>query len=323
MTAELDIRPYQPGDEEHIRELFRLSFGRELPEARWKWRYRDSPSGPAWIQLAWHGDTLVGHRAQTPVTLRFRRRDFCVGVAGGVMTHPLYRSQGIYAGITVVQLAWEAEAGVALSLGFPNSLSHRVMIDRNEFRDIYEIPVFRLSLPASSAPVEGGDHTASRQIVELAAFDERFDRLWERVRDDYTLITRRDRRHLQWRYTDNPTAQYRILACEEGGELLGYAVCKRYEQELQLVDLLTVPDVQVGIQLVKQASQIALDDGATALSLWLNVSHPLHRRLEKLGFRNGEPITYVLGKLLRPELPEELVFNWRNWYMTMGDSDVY
>jgi len=300
-----------------------LSFGHELPEARWRWRYRDNPSGLALIELAWHGDILVGHRAQTPVVLRVQGRDYRVGITGGVMTHPLYRSQGVYARITVVQLAREADAGIVMSLGFPNSLSHRVMIDRNEFRDIYEIPVFRLGLPAPSFLAEGGSHLQPRHVVELAAFDQRFDRLWERVRDDYALITRRDQRHLQWRYMENPTARYRILVCEEGEELLGYAVCKRYQQELHLADLLTVQDVQVGLSLVRQAAQMAVDGGATALSLWLNVSHPLHRRLEKLGFRNGEPVTYCVGKLTTPQLPESLVFDFHNWYLTMGDSDVY
>jgi len=125
--VKLDVRAYQPSDEVYIRELFRLSFGRELPEARWKWRYRDCPAGQAWIDLAWHGETLVGHRAETPLVLRIRGRDYRAGMAGGVMTHPLYRGHGLYVRLSQVQFAQMARAGIAVGLGFPNSFSHRIL----------------------------------------------------------------------------------------------------------------------------------------------------------------------------------------------------
>jgi hypothetical protein len=69
--------------------------------------------------------------------------------------------------------------------------------------------------------------------------------------------------------------------------------------------------------------QIARQASLSAVSLWLNVSHPLHWRLEKVGFRNSEPITYFVGRVLQPALSEAIVLDYRNWYLTMGDSDVY
>jgi len=105
--------------------------------------------------------------------------------------------------------------------------------------------------------------------------------------------------------------------------LAGYAVFKRYRNELQVVDVLTIKDSTVGQQLISQIGRIALQERAEAVSLWLNVTHPLHRTLEKLGFRNGDPVTYFGGLILRPSIFDDRVYDYRNWYITMGDSDVY
>ena len=57
--------------------------------------------------------------------------------------------------------------------------------------------------------------------------------------------------------------------------------------------------------------------------MWLSVVHPLHRALERLGFRNEGPVTYLGARLLRPLPPGSNLFDFRDWYFTMGDSDVY
>ncbi len=46
--------------------------------------------------------------------------------------------------------------------------------------------------------------TSNEYIFELSAADERFDTLWERVRNDYDIITQRDRAYINWRYFMNP-----------------------------------------------------------------------------------------------------------------------
>ena len=318
MSPEFDIRFYEPGDERQILKLFRQSFGRDLAEARWSWRFRDSPTGSGVIGLAWHGDVLVAHYGASLVDLRVYGRDWKGGLVGGLMVHPDYRGYGLISKSGRMTHARMVELGMPVVWGFPNSLSHRRVVKDLNFIDMHEVPMFRLSMNAVIAlPIPSGN------IVELEDFDHRFDDLWKQVRDDYPVITRRDREHLQWRYVRNPTERYRILAYVDREDVLGYAVFKRYQEELQVIDILTVQDVEVGIQLILRMAQLAPGESASALSLWLNMSHPLHWALEKLGFRNGEPITYFTARILRPELSEDVVYDYRNWHLTMGNSDVF
>jgi GNAT superfamily N-acetyltransferase len=316
--SEFDIRSYVPGDEIHILKLFRQSFGRDLSKERWSWRYEDNPAGAGLIGLAWHGDVLVAHHSISRVMLCIDGHEWTVGLGRRAMTHPQYRGRGLYVELARRTWARMAELGMPMALAFPNSFTHRLVVRDMGFVDVHEVPTLRLPMHSGSflpAP--------SAHIVELQDFDDRFDQLWRLARGEYRIITRRNREHLVWRYVRNPTGQYRILAYMGSKDLLGYAVFKRYQEELQVIDILTVQDVGVGIQLILRIAQLALEESASALSLWLNMSHPLHWALEKLGFRNGEPIAYFTARILRPELVEDAVYDYRNWYLTMGDSDVF
>jgi hypothetical protein len=314
----VDIRPYQPGDERPILDLFRQSYGRGLGEQVWAWRFRDHPAGAGVIDVAWDGDVLAAHYAVSPAIVRMDGHDRRTGVSGTTMTHPAYRGRGLFPELARSTYARMTELGMAMVFGFPNRLSHRGFIRDLGWIDISEVPTFRLSLPGRlSLPA------ACDNVVELDGFDDRFDRLWNRLKDDFRMVSRRDCRYLQWRYRRNPTGQYRILAYLDAQELSGYAVLKRYKEEWHVVDILALPDTDVGEQLIYRAAEIALEGSALALSLWLNVTHPLHWALERLGFQNEGPVTYFGGLILRPDLVGTIAYEYRNWYLTMGDSDVY
>ena len=234
------------------------------------------------------------------------------------MTHPDYRGLGLF--VTLAEKTYNAmaEAGSALVWGFPNANSHRGFVRDLQWVDVYEIPFFRKPL-ANSSPLSA----PTGAIVELKRVDDRFDGLWDRVKQDYNVIVKRDRRYLQWRYMDNPSERYRLLAYLDGENVSGYAVFKHYKDEFQIVDMLTGQDAEIGMQLISQTAQIAAGESADTLSMWLSVTHPLHRELERYGFANSEPITYFGMRALTPGIPEAHIYNYRNWYVTMGDSDVF
>jgi hypothetical protein len=196
--------------------------------------------------------------------------------------------------------------------------THRLFVRDLDFVDIHEIPKFQADLAACRF-----GRCPPGKVRELTGFDQRFDGLWERVKAHCEVIAVRDARHLQWRYCRNPAVRYRVLAHFDGDTLNGYAVVKHYEDELQVVDVLTLPDPDIGVRLVGAAAELAAQECARTVGMWLNYSHPLHRRLEALGFRIGAPVTYFCGRVLGSDVPAAFIYDFRKWYVTMGDSDAY
>ena len=313
------VRPYQQGGEYEIFNLFRLSYGgSELPEDYWRWRFQNNPGGTGLIDLAWNGDVLAAHYAVTSVAMRIAGQDGISGLSGTTMTHPDYRGKGLFPILARSTYERMAEIGMKMVFGFPNSMSHRGFVKTLKWIDIYEIPMFRLS----SIPQRQRLHIPS-QVCELFDVDYRFDIFWEKVCDEYDIITRRDKAYLKWRYISNPVTNYRLIAYVEGNEIQGYAVFKKYNNQYQVVDLLIdKKSVQVGEALLHFISCEALKNDATSISLWLNVAHPFHHALEKMGFGPENPITYFGGLFFQQKLDISL-YDFRRWYITMGDSDVF
>jgi len=64
------------------------------------------------------------------------------------------------------------------------------------------------------------------EVVRLDLFDDRADILWTRVRGDHQAMVVRDRRYLNWRYSERPDAEYTLLGFERGSDLDGYLVAR-------------------------------------------------------------------------------------------------
>jgi len=319
MSENLDIRSYQEGDEKHILELFRHTFGgRQLSAKYWLWRFQNNPYGPAFIKLAWDKDTLAAHYAVTRLIMRIGGQDKRVGLTGTVMTDRAYQGRGFLSILGKRVYSEMADQGMEMVWGFPNSSSHRIFVRDLSWQDIYEIPMFRLHLGASQR-VDAGE---SDGVTEESKIDERFDRLWERVSSDYDMIVRRDQSYLTWRLS-KPLQQYRVIVRADKEEIRGYMVFKRYAEELQVVDMLIGrKDADTGRALIAYVIRQGQKEKAKTISMWLNVAHPFHHALESMGFKPEGPVTYLAGLALNPKLNAS-TYDHRRWFFTMSDSDVF
>ncbi len=319
MREHLDIRPYQKGDEKQILELFGHAFApRQLSLPYWSWRFQDNPYGPAVIELAWQNDRLVAHYAVTRLMMRIAGETLCAGLTGTVMTHRDFRGRGLLSALGRKAYQDMADQGIKLVWGFPNSTSHRTFVRDLHWRDIYEVPMFRLPLNALKAP-SLQNNPCVREGIDV---DERFDRLWRRVCGDYDMVVCRNRAYLAWRLA-KPTERYRVVTFSDGDELRGYAVFKRYSDEFQLVDLLSAKnDREAAVGLIGFVIGRGLEEKVQSVSLWLAVAHPVHSVLESLGLRPEGPVTYLAGLALDPDL-DQTIYDHRRWSISMIDSDVF
>jgi len=311
------IRPYQPGDEKQILALFRNVFGKPMSQNYWDWRFMKNPTGLFLIYLAWDGDELAAHYAVSPVTISIEGSEFLTALSMTTMTHPSYRSRGLFRSLAEGIYNAMFEQGLSFVWGFPNTISHRAFIRELAWKDIYEIPMFRKSLkdnrPLPSLPVN---------VEESKDFHSGFDEFWAKVSSQYKILVKRDSQFLQWRYGSNPKHRYNAIVYCEKGKLHGYAVYKRYENDVDLVDLLSTND-EVSIALIVGVILSAMRKNCNFVNCWMNLELPLHREMEKIGFQNSEPVTYFGGKVLNHCLQERGVGDYKNWYLSLGDSDVY
>ena len=316
-AQELNYSHFTSNDEAHIKGLFEASFSRKMSDDLWKWRFLDNPHGIAIINLAWDKELLVGHYAVSKCRLNLGGKEFLSGLSGTTMTHPSYRGLGLFPKLAEKTYARMRDDGMIGVWGFPNSNSHRGFVKDLKWIDIYEIPVFRLKF--SNNKIRIGD---VEDVFEVTALDKGFDELWQEVSRGKKIMVRRDAEHLKWRYLDNIGSKYRFVVVRRDEKLLGYAVFKRYENELQVVDILAMPDMWIGMGLIQHCVDLAMSEGCSSIGMWLSVHDPLHHELERAGFCNDGPVTYFGGRVF-DGAQGGMFYDFRNWHITMGDSDVY
>lgn len=321
MNKFINLKHYKNGDEKKIFELFRLCFtGSALSPAYWKWRFQDNPAGQGFIHLAWDENVLAAHYAVSCIKMKIEGVDCLTGLSGTTMTAPSYRGRNLFSLLGRSIYDRMKKDCMVMVWGFPNSMIHRSRIQDLSWHDIYEIPMLRLHLTNYRQILQ---NTLSESVMELHEADSRLDDLWIRIQNDYNVMTRRDYAFINWRYFLNPIERYRFIAYVENEEIKGYAVFKRYQSELQVIDLLIAKsDMVVGEALINYIIAEAVKEKAASVSLWLNVTHPLHHILEKIGFKPEGPVTYLGGLNLSSSF-DDSIYDFHRWYFTMSDSDVF
>jgi hypothetical protein len=209
------------------------------------------------------------------------------------LVHPDFRRSAIYGDILKLQHEASFTDGVTL-YGFPKEVS-MYRLRAAGFNVLTRVPLLirpldigvlatrRLKRPLVRLGVTVGWTIAANtlyrprsansrrwglQIATEDAFDESFDRFWERVAPKYGVSIVRDRSFLSWRFRGAAFRTYTILTARAEGELVGYVILRNYEIEGirtgMVADLLVEPGPRgdaAGLILVNQGTRKLRADG--------------------------------------------------------------
>ncbi len=311
----VQLRPYQPGDEAAILELFATSFGRPMSRAYWTWRFCDNPLGGPWIELAWDGDRLAAHYAVSPAELVVGGARRKTALSMTTMTHPDYRGQDLFGRLADQLYGRLAAAGFTAVWGFPNRFSHRLFLRRLEWRDVGEVTTLVLDLAASRA--------RSRDGYRLARLDRAPDWLDRLACHEGTDAIRLSRRAplVAWRLFAAPGTDYRCYSLHKGDEERGFLAVKPYGADaLDIVDLLAedAADLEAALALLAAEAQQA---GIRHLNCWVSLFHPWRGEMERLGFAPDAPVTMLGARWFEDSFSDP--YDLRSWRLPMIASDVF
>lgn len=314
----LDIRPWQPGDETAIQELFQTVFGRTLAPDFWNWRFKQHPAGGPLIMLAWVGDRLASHYAAAQCPLFIDGRAMRGALSMTSMTHPEFRSMGLFEKTGLALYSQLSEQGYAATWGFPNT-----NINVHRQKKLGWLPVSDVSRLSLSLPRDGilGFSQDLGGVIETDKIDARFGRHTARMLRQDTVQLGRDTETLAWRVDQNPVNQYIRLVLPDGDEIAGYAILKRWQaDEIDIVDMSA--DDEEALQLVLRAAIAkATYLGASKVNTWCLNRDERRLPLERIGLNATGPVTYMGVRALDPSLKN--IDDPRRWRISMLDSDLY
>ena len=310
---------YNKLDEKPILDLFKASFKQKMPVSYWHWRFSRSPFGKSIITLAWDKNILVSHYALSIIKMNINGKMVRGALSGTTMTHPNYRGRGLFQKLARMAYNEARQLDVKIIIGFPNSSSHYGFINKLEWLNIFQVPTLTLGIE---------DHKRlafEPELVGSTILDGHyFETIWNKFicqHSSFNTIVR-DETYLTWRYFNHPTENYHIRTLKNISGSSGFVIFKHYESSYQIVDIVSLDNIGLTI-LLNDLIFEAVKNNITKIQCWFNINSSQHTVFEKFGFIMDAPITYFCAHLIDQQFIKASQLLYHNWYITMGDSDVY
>lgn len=309
----MKISSYLKNDEIKILNLFQEVFKQNISSKFWIWRFKNNVQNEMLIKLMWDESTLVGHYGAYPVEFLINDSSHKAALSLTTMTHSNYGGQGVFPKLANELYQYMSNNKYQLIYGFPNSKSHYSFIKKLEWENLFEIPTFSLNLE-NIAPLSN----SSIQLSQSNDFEftKKHHDLFIQYTKMYNVKLNRTAMFFNWRYCQNPSNQYHIFEFYEDEKLIAFAVCKSFnKQEIDIVELIYPASFEMLKSLFQNIKHYFRE--AFQINCWLPLKDEKHILMEKIGFVNQAPITYMGYRNLGAEL------GVNNWYYSMGDSDIY
>lgn len=313
----MEIRNYIPGDEYKIVELFKLVFNQEMSLNQWKWRFEMNPAGKHMIKLMWEDDLLVGHYAVSPIIMSVNGKDELTAHSLTTMTHPEYNGKGIFKTLSLnLYDELENKHGCKSVWGFPNNNSHGAFINTLGWEDISVVHTLGISADKIKSN--------SIDLIDFEEFEQHHaDYILQKL-DAFPIKVKRDVSYLNWRYKLKPAVVYKKFFLDiEGQKALFvtkiYPSSKTQKYDLNIVECFMDDYSMIHSCIYKIMQVYNLD--FDRITLWKNLFDKDHSKLERQGFVPMLPQTY-LGARIHNSMPSNFS-NYKDWFITMGDSDVF
>ena len=353
MDTNIEIRKYHPEDAPILNEMVTRIYGFTQDVRIWKWKYEDNPLKKNYSYVAVANGRIIAHIGGLVSELQIGGEKFVGSQLSDLMADPEHRVKGAFTMAFLTQTQTVVEDGHC-PFGFanPNSAAATVKTGMNMLgpmvprldRVVDFEPVIRRKVKTMlvSRPLGFLVNSAAKllyttraprladtqSIEEIESFDERFDELWERVGADFPRTLARSSAYLEWRYRKHPTQDYKVFAFADKGDLKGFIVLRAKKDEditrglvIDLVTDLRQPEVWEAL-LIK-GMEYLVKEGADLITCWMFDHMPYHGTLKKLRFidRPSDLNVNIYGEQGKHDV--ETLNDPKNWYVSMGDTDVW
>lgn len=325
----LHFTRYEDKNESVVFDLFEQVFGRKMTPEFWNWRYKNHFGDPI-RYLMWEEEQLIGHYVVHPIPFKLGNNVENVLFSMAVMTHSGYRGRGIFPKLGELVYKDAKQLGYKMAIGFPNRNSYRIHFEKMGWTSFGQITEFEMKLSYDS---KGKDGPANYTINKVKRFDDQIDMIWNANRNKFSFMFPRDKVFLNWRYDDHPVECftgshpyiYHKFILSLNDRPTAYFVLKQFgEEKGHIVDFFGEINEKTMNVIIDYSISFFRDRKLPALSFWSSRSEDvrLSRMYESLGFVKHSSDAYFGIKILGSNLPESIT-DFTQWFVRMGDSDVY
>jgi hypothetical protein len=269
------------------------------------------------------------------------------------MVHPDFRNQGIFVTLAKITFSEASKDGIKCVYGFPNQSSYPGFINKLDWIDVSKMRVairpldianlimgkagnkFGLKIAGTTCNYlynrvlfrnwqESGKRDSS--IKQITLFDDRFDKFWIQVADQFFITLMRNKNYLNWRYVNVPDKNYLIFISDGGNKINGYIVFRAVdlkERDCAIFDILAESET-VAQSLIRECLQYCRLKKMNRIS-WASLTNTqFHKAFRMSGFIStplfkGSKFCTFTNSI---QLSREFISKPDNWCIHLGASDM-
>lgn len=297
-----------------LQELFKKCFNRSMDEKYFKWRYIDNTNQDLLVYVALENEKVIANYSVFPCNLCRGDEIKKAALSMTTMTHPDYTGRGIFVKLAENLYNEMIKRGYDVVFGFPNNNSHRTFISKLKWKDIYEIPTMSLLTENLEINIIDSEY----EIIKDNEFKLDYSKLF--LEKKYIHIEKNNN-YLRWRFSENPINKYINYVLTKDDTVFAHCVVKPYIKGE--IDIVYANSIDPSLLKILINNIIVINqEKIKKVNTWVPIGSDNHILCEKMGFTNITPITYFGAKILN-DYNEDIIFNFKEWYIQMGDSDVY
>lgn len=203
----------------------------------------------------------------------------------------------------------------------PISLLNRSKVSKSLLEIVLRVTSLFINLFVSLlAKGESVSYLKECSIKRVTRFDRRFDDFWKNVSENYRIAVVREHEYLNWRYFSKPNTQYMVFVAEGKSKILGYIILQVKKKAGYIIDIFAYPDGRVIASLLSETLRYFKRERVGWVTCLTTGSILLYRVLRERGFIPIPSECPLIARINSPQIPEKLIRDTSNWYITMGDS---
>ncbi|MFX0134334.1 MAG: GNAT family N-acetyltransferase [Candidatus Hodarchaeota archaeon] len=327
------IKTYQDSDEADLISLYLKVFPHVITDGLIEWKNRKNPfeNADKYTFLMKDKETIISQYAVVPKIFIIYGKEYKCIQSLGTMTHPAYRGLGIFPYLAKIAYEYAKRKGHSFVYGFPNEISEQYFKVKLNWTIFSKLNLFYKDLSSSMLPKIDDDNYI---IKEIEVFDEKVNKLWNKIKPFLPIIIKKDKDYLNWRFVNHPSENYKkyIVLNNTNRKICAYFILKKFKDKNNnlnghIIDFLIDPkDKNLERKIFTLIEGFSINEfkkDCTRISFWLPNENLKNLTLKSLNYNLIQMNANFGFKIFKTDKQFDLLKDQKSWYITMGNSDVF
>ncbi|MHA1337358.1 MAG: GNAT family N-acetyltransferase [Promethearchaeota archaeon] len=313
-------------------ELYDLVFPSYMIKKLWDWKNLENPFGNFITVLLKDKNNLIGAYSVSPRFFYINGKKVPCVLSLDTMTHPQYRGMGI--STTLATIAYEIAKinGYYFVYGFPNNNSVYMFEKKLNWKIFGKMIYFTKEIEEES----NISTNYNLKIREINVFDKNLKSFIKKEIRNYKIIINKSLKYLNWRYVQHPTVSYKkflIYSKDYDKEILGFFILKIYNKTKDrklghIIDfMIKNGKLDFKKRVFKFIENFAINyfykNNCSQISFWLPDKELIDFVKNELNYKLINDLPYFGYKVFKKEKSLSILNSFNNWYIVMGNNDVF